>query len=440
MKLSLALIVAAITGAVSTSVGQITANSKLGLQLLNKARQLEGENGEGGEGEGEGDGQAAAADYDFTWMEGYSLKFLGCLHVAQWNAAAEDDDDVRIQTKRYVRFRLCPQKKCSFKTAVGCTSAFGDYVVDMSTFVEYYIENQQEVIEEQCASRASSCGCEGGEGDGDGEGEGGGDRKLEEDCLYNCYYNSGYTQCIDQDDGDNFEVQDYAECAQYKYEGGDEEGGEGDQDRRRKLEENDGQYYIGPYCADSGGKVILGMFTDDTCTTFADNYGGKATFEAMTGSALPYSSTSIVDGQCYTALSTDDDGYSSVRESISDLYQVSGKCETNIYNYVDYPNENACNWIQGIIVTPIRSNGIVHAVYHGSLKAAMFIALFATSFVGLAFYVFYLRSMVAMKLAGEEGKRRKLGGERGDRKVKKRFSFGFSRFRKKKNRGGEALL
>ena len=39
------------------------------------------------------------------------------------------------------------------------------------------------------------------------------------------------------------------------------------------------QYYIGPYCAEQGGEIRLGVFNDDTCTVFADD--GAEMFELV---------------------------------------------------------------------------------------------------------------------------------------------------------------
>lgn len=419
MKLSIGLLLTAIGASMaSSSVGPITADSKMGLKLLKHARQLE-------EGEGENDAQ----DYyqkDMTWMEDYSLKFIGCHQVAQWNDNADDEEDaVRIQTKRYVRFRLCQSKHCVADRAVGCSSSYGDYVVDMDTFVAAHLENQQDMLEKNCETQAETCGCD--------------ERRLEEgdqdNCLNNCYYDAGMTQCVDGQNDLEF-LEKYAACNAYENEGND---------RRRKLDGAEEEYYIGPYCADQGGEVVLGMFTDNTCTSFADAYGGTSTYAAMTGASLPYSATSMIDGKCYSCKQAAEDYYGDDEVSgiCADTYEVSGKCETELRYHLSSVNQNACNWIHGIQITPVHSNGIIHATYHGSPKAAMVIASFATLFVTLAFYVSYLRSQIAMKKARyiasfREEKRRSLSPNK-TRKIKKRFSFS-KLFKKKNKKTSESLL
>ena len=394
----------------------------MGLTLLNGARRLE-ENGD--------DGEQENYNNDYTWMEDFSLKFLGCHHVAQWNADAEDQDQVRIESQKFVRFRLCPSSKCSSQKAVGCTTGYGDYVVDMDTFVQAHLANEQEVKEENCQLQAQNCGCDE-------------ERKLEEagddnNCLYNCYYNAGMKDCMEEDDELDF-IQKYAACDQYGY---DENGDDG----RRKLEEDAVQYYIGPYCADQGGEVVLGMFTEDSCTTFADNYGGNKAYEEMTGNSLPYSSKSLIDSECRSCLKTsyyqDDNEEGTVREVCEDVYQYAGKCEHRLYNVLENPNDNACNWIHGIRILPITSNGVIHAHYHGTLKAAIAIAFFSLLFVLFAFYVYFLKQKVATMTAAASAVAQKNRNVQLSQpyKKKRRLSFGWiSRVFKRKKDKGEALL
>lgn len=89
-------------------------------------------------------------EYYNTRIAKYSIQFQGCNQIKHWNKDAEDEDDVRISTKRLVRFRLVPFEKCSaynpWMDASGIQNArnmigkadYGDYVVDMNTFVEAY--------------------------------------------------------------------------------------------------------------------------------------------------------------------------------------------------------------------------------------------------------------------------------------------------------------
>lgn len=347
----------------------LKADSKMGMKLLSEARRLEN----------------ADDEVDMTWVVDYSLKFQGCHHVTQWNADADGDEDVRIATKRLVRFRLCPSDVCDSETSGGCSSGYGDYIIDMNTFLESYLADLEELHEWTCEYyEMKVCDCDDDDGKDDGF--------EEEECLNECYANYGMDYCIDEENDDDaveFELDEYIECAEFKA------------DRRRRLNQ-EVEYFIGPYCSDQGGKIYLGMFTDDTCSQFADDYAGVVTYKDFVGQSLPYSSESIVGMECVpcTPLAEieEDDGNGNqnqdddveVKEVCEQLYQTSGKCENNLGN--DDPNYNACNYMEGIKV--IRKDGVVEVYNAGSSTAAAFIGVFAVTSCLLGGYAYYLKTKV----------------------------------------------
>lgn len=107
-----------------TVMNSLSMNSSAGNLLMKNARLLQGE-----EGEEKENNHPQYDQYDVSWMKDFSIKFLGCHHVASWNSNAQEDNDVRIQKQRFVRFRLCQTNSCSSKNALGCSSGYGDYVV-----------------------------------------------------------------------------------------------------------------------------------------------------------------------------------------------------------------------------------------------------------------------------------------------------------------------
>lgn len=377
MKLAIATIASLFASAAAVEISSVPADSKLGMNLLSKARRAE-QNAEDGEA-------------DVTWISGYALKFQGCHHISQWNAEAEGDEDVRIETKRLARFRLCPVESCSSSSGAGCSGKYGDYIVDMDTFLQTYVQTKQEELEEKCESKKYYCGCEGSDD--------------EQACLQTCFTNAGadYYDCIEEEEEQNaygynnlnangevkLNYMDYMECAQYQGANGNNNGGDG------------AEYFVGPYCSDQGGKIVLGLFTDDTCTEFADEYGGRVTFQTIAGGNLPYSSTSIVDTSCYSCEDGDAEangnnayGYQAKepKESCTMMYENAGKCESKLTNELGYNNinENACTYMEGIKIT--RSNGIIIAgAATGNKVASAFIGIFTTSFVLLGAYVYYLK-------------------------------------------------
>lgn len=337
----------------------------MGMKLLSEARRLE-----------------QADEVDMTWVVDYSIKFQGCHHITQWNADADGGEDVRIATKRLIRFRLCPSSYCADDSSGGCDSGYGDYIIDMDTYLEAYLMDLEELHEWTCEYyQMKVCNCDDDDKKDDGF--------EEEECLNECYYNNGMDYCVEEendDDGIEFELDQYVQCGQF-------------QANRRRLDGNEVEYFIGPYCSDQGGKIYLGMFTDDSCSQFADDYAGVVTYKDFTGESLPYSSESIVGMECMPcaplAEIEEDDANANqnqnddieIKEVCEQLYQTAGKCEQNLG--IDDPNYQACNYMEGIKI--IRSDGVVE-VSRGSPTAAAFIGVFAVTTCLLGGYAYYLKT------------------------------------------------
>ena len=353
----------------------IKADSPLGMKLLSQARNLE-ENGE----------------FEYTWVTGYSLKFEGCHHISQWNDEADGEEDVRISTKRLVRFRLCPSDYCD--STKGCSSGYGDYIIDMNTYLAAWFEAKQQYQEFKCEYLQNYvCYC---------NDENQNDNYSEEMCLWDCY--AGHNMegvCMDENPYNNngnaqqeeFELEQYMECAQANL------------GNRRQLNNNnnyewDGNYYVGPYCASQGGSIYLGMFTDDTCTTFADSAGGREMYYSLTGTNLPYGQTNIIDMDCMSCKEpkennndgNDAEDADEVAQVCEEIYAMAGKCEANLpYGTVYQPNNNACNYMEGIKI--VRKDGtVVTAEAKANKTASVFIGIFVVSFVLLSAYVYYLKT------------------------------------------------
>jgi hypothetical protein len=341
--LALALVVGSAVASPSVingESGDIPIDSIAGNNLFKNARKLANYNYQG-------QSQYQGSYQDFNWddvdtsyLAGYSIKFQGCHHVQQWNEDADGEDDIKIKTQRLVRFRLCPANSCTAGATYGCDSNYGDYVVDMETFVGAYLTQMQE----QYMNSAQY----------------GGNRELA----------NGQS---------SINIANYMECAKMENNNGN-----------RELENQNGyyynsdvSYYVGPYCAEQGGEIHLGVFLDDTCTVSADD--GADAFKMMhNGVALPYSSQSLVSLQCMSC-----GGYGNVNDLCANIYKVAGKCETKMSVY--YPNESACSYISGIKI--IREDGVIRTSATRKSKAASIcIGVFLTVAVLLAGYVYYLRT------------------------------------------------
>lgn len=386
---------------------EISAASDLGRSLLSQSRRLDGDD----------DDEDAT-----TWIAGYSLKFQGCRHHASLNLDGDDNNDgddnsVRVKTTKLAHFRLCPADSCSGWLGGGCSSNYGDYVVDLASFAETYVEGQKRASEYQCQMYVyENCDCAETDDRDDGF-----DREY---CEYDCYANSRKMKdCIDrnpyeeEEEGERereFEAQRYAECEEWEmpeYDDDDDGNNNNNQQGGGDDEDEEVRYYIGPYCSDNGGAVYLGMYTDDTCTNFADSSNGAATYKTLSrGQDLPYSSTSLITSDCIACIeqedpnrsansndNADDDAYAEEEQSpeVSDqcarLYESAGKCESGINvaksGMTSDPDTAACSYISGIQFT--KSNGVVEITT--SKSATFFAVAFAAVFMGLVGIVYRLR-------------------------------------------------
>lgn len=338
--------------------GTITSNSVVGQRILAAATREDAPlNG----GRALDDAQNADQNANAAYLTNYSLKFQGCHEITQWNGEADGEDDVRVSTKRLVRFRLCPSGSCQDESSAGCTSGYGDYVMDMNTFLEAYLQGVEEEKEYQCQIYMEKCDNQCGNQDDDA-------------CDQACLTGYGMSECYEGEDG-AFDLQEYVQCAEWA-------GNDGGND-------NGNAYYVGPYCSDQGGSIHLGLFTDETCTTFS-----SSDFYTLAGYELPYSDQNLVQTDCMSCYENADDNNDNDADNVAEMcetmYQMSGKCETNMNNgYAS--NEAACTYIEGIKI--IREGGVIRtSTTKKSKAAAIVIGLFSTVAVLLGAYVYYLRT------------------------------------------------
>jgi len=396
----------------------VAADSQFGRHLLAKARQLD----------------QSASYSDMTFVSGYSIKFLGCHHVTQWdedesawesnleyeeemqennnndqennyNAPYISASNGRIAQKGLVRFRLCQSDSCFDHFNAGCSSNYGEYVVDMSTFLEAYIGFQAEQAAAKCSTYQQTCYKECFE-------------SSNANCYSKCYsrYNVNAALCsannanANYNDGSNvnygFDLSSYLSCAQYEVfdANGDEISS-----------------YLGPYCAEQGGDIRLGFFNDKYClspSTYQASY-----FEKLTGVEVPYTKSSLVTTKCISCESTysenqannqadyynyDADGNknyydaSTVNSMCASAYMAAGKCETEMSSSDNpYPEEGACTYIEG--VKRLKSDGIIRVQNIKSKPASIVIGVFTSLAVLLGGYVYYLKTQISrsrVNLAG----------------------------------------
>jgi len=331
---------------------EFKANSKTASDLVASSRLLE--------------------DYGMDYfLASYSIKFQGCHEVSQWKGNSddededEDEDDLKVISRKLVRFRMCPIAACNDNKDGGCSSKYGDFIVDINTFVYYYLSAKQQQQSLDCDYYGNTC-----------------QQKCNTDddnssCMQRCYKTYGVDcseQYDDQNEGYSLDPLDYANCAAFEGFG-------------------NGAYYLGPTCSDEDSKIYLALYSDDECTTSASC--DESCFYNEMGYNLPYSYSdqSVVSSKCVSCSSGSnmDDFYADPLDDCIALYDDSGKCETKMY--VSYPNESACTYIEGMKY--IRADGVIASAVRKSKVAAMVIGMGTAGAICLGFYVNYLNTKLS---------------------------------------------
>lgn len=240
----------------------------------------------------------ATTQSEYAFLQSYDIKMIGCK-----SGSGETYTNPSTGAVEYgeIVYRLCPSNSCSDSSALGCSKGFGDYVVGINTYTENWLTDK-----------------------GD-----------------------------DMAGDDNFKVQDYGECKNYKV------------DKNNGGNNNNGnEYYVGPACGPDGDSVILELFTDNACTTPSTD----VTFEDISGGwTLPYSdeSSPLITTACEACQETNANS-GAVQESdmCIILYEsATSKCETYMGNTTSSgKDESGCSAIETMIPKAAKTSSAGAAI------------------------------------------------------------------------------
>ncbi|KAL7527295.1 hypothetical protein ACHAXR_001884, partial [Thalassiosira sp. AJA248-18] len=306
----------------------------------------------------------------------------------------ERNDYQGMYAQKVVHFKLCPSDSC-FRCKNGA-----DYVVELSEFVDAYLESKMTSLEYNCERVRENCWCE--------------NANSQEQCEYGCYQNAGMQECADamvEQDEDAFDVQEAVECSQlevdeeavenyylaqnyystgYNQNGNYNQNGQGGQDEDHKV-------YVGPYCSKNGKSIHLGLFSEETCSFPAPD----GLYEAINyGSSLPYAKKSMVNSGCITCKAPSENDNQNqnyyenqeqeadeVADVCSSLYEVAGKCEEGLDGYFPYRDVSGCGYIKSLKESALYIPQV-------NVTAKVFAGIFAvtTAAFGALAFVLYRRS------------------------------------------------
>jgi hypothetical protein len=94
-----------------------------------------------------------ASEYNVDFdMTSKAFKYAGCASIKSYDEeyAMESETNDPFKTQTYVTFRLCPADSCNKYSLMGCSKNYGEYVVEMESYLESIMEYYSQRYEEYC--------------------------------------------------------------------------------------------------------------------------------------------------------------------------------------------------------------------------------------------------------------------------------------------------
>jgi hypothetical protein len=315
----------------------------------------------------------------------YGVKFQKCQFIKAYSddLAENKDSDTILGMKRFVIFRLCPDNSCS-----SCNSNYGEYMVDLETYleatVEYQKKNQEEMCKacEECAVEEENTEDNGAEDNG-AEDNGAEDNAAEDNAAEDNNNEEQANQEQNQDAQQN-EAEAEAENADNE----DEKQGEGENAEEANAgdEANEGNVdgegrklysvdcstcaseceaiqnmeangyveatdltecqliydpeddsmsalYAGAMCANYGKQISIGVFTDENCYFVDESKSVGDYLVDNNGDAMVVSDTLlklVYSSSCISCANEENDNNDNqANDMCKALYEDSAKCEAS---------------------------------------------------------------------------------------------------------------
>jgi len=188
-------------------------------------------------------------------IHAYKVIFEKCQFVKAYSddLAAEGSNTV-LATQRFVIFKLCPVD------ADTCQYNYGEYLVDMDSFLQYTVEYKQEEQEMMCEMCDENCqvyydDAAGEEEEEEEEDEGDRRRRLAARKRFSRKLDVDCDTCVESCEKiANMEENNYVDATYFI-------------NCQQLVEEGDDQQalYAGPMCGSQGSKIKIGVFSDEDC-------------------------------------------------------------------------------------------------------------------------------------------------------------------------------
>jgi len=282
----------------------------------------------------------------------HSIMFEKCQFVRSFNEdMAQENGDTVLATDRFIIFKLC---NTSTMSSSGCNYDYGEYIVDMDSYLGYMVEYKKEEQEAMCEACEEDCAYYGDdaveeedeeeeeeeedEEDEDEDEDGDerrrrlaakarfGSRKLADAAAGN----SDCSTCIDSCEKiENMEENYYMDATAFV--------------QCAQLNEDMG-YWAAPMCGSNGSKIRIGVFTDEDCQYLdssldvedylADDDGNQyklshALLKTTYDNSDPISCLDDEDEDEADDQVDDAEKEVRIKEVCENIYMETGKCETS---------------------------------------------------------------------------------------------------------------
>ena len=338
-------------------------------------------------------------------LSSYSIKFEKCLNIKQYDE--DHNDETVLATQKLVIFRICPSNG-SACSGNGCKTNYGEYVIDMDTYLEATLQhkkNEQDAYCEACQLCAAAV-----------EDPDEGERRRRRRRATSVHCDTCHLQCRNIN---NMEENGYVDAAEYY--------------RCKKVYKNHNTgvvYYAGAMCAKSGTRIKVGLFTDKSCEKIFDAV--PDTYIKKKGQPVNLSyhlmkqtfATNDCVASCAGVDEDDEDGDGNFVELVTakvceTLYEAAGKCETphefasgigsNSGYYAQVANEDTvCKYIASInsgaydetgnLVAKTKTITIVGGTRYDTVQITgrqkFSLTFLVIGFVGIVGYTAFLRRKV----------------------------------------------
>lgn len=239
-------------------------------------------------------------------LTGYEIKFEKCQFVKSYDDELAEDESAStvLTTRRFAVFRLCPSGSCN-----KCNSNYGEYVLDLETYVEIATEYYLQDRDDMCTACNNICNA--------------GDDAVKDLGLVDCDSCGNYCSSIENLQNNGYvESYEFAQCMQV-------------------FDNGAYQVFAGAMCSDNGKSIKIGAFKDEDCSKKMD---GNIKDYMQNGQMLDNdilqktsSSNSCVSCVATNYESAEDSG--EANEMCGNLYDVSAKCESK-HGFDNYWKDN----------------------------------------------------------------------------------------------------